>query len=247
MSKAKFEKILIFKKTSKLQYLIDKYGNDQVKKSPEYEKLYNSMSIQEENTTRFINCLLKNVKHNQHIQIITDNFKNNENLISIINKDTFDQVYSLGGDGTFLRSIALVNNGNPLFVGVNTDLKRSTGFYCRLNINDDDLNIKVNKLLNKEFTEKKISKARVSFPAKNETFYFINDMYFGEKFLGRVSKYDIILEKSEVHNLLGSSFNCTDLKSLKSVDSKYSLNYSCSGIIFSTCNLLIILIFILHF
>lgn len=191
------DKILIFKKTSKLQYLIDKYGKEVVKNSPEYDKLNDSMIIQEENSSKFINELIKKSKANQHIKIVTDSFLNNENIYNQINKETFDQVFSLGGDGTFLRSTTLVNKGNPLFIGVNTDLKRSTGFYCCLNINESDLSEKLDKLRNRDYKEKEISKVKVCFPKKNEVFYFINDMYFGERFLGRVSKYEMGFNNNE--------------------------------------------------
>ena len=223
------KKILILKKTSQLKYLIDKYGVSKVKKSSEYDVLYNSMKIQDENSTKFINKLVQKTDSKQHIQILTDSFLNNSYISDLINKDTFDQVYSLGGDGTFLRSVTLVTEGNPLFIGINTDLKRSRGYYCGININDDDIDDKLDKLLQEKIEEKLIS--RVKAECKDEKFYFVNDLYFGEKFSGRISKYDITISKDDFIFNTGSKFiNDKELYS-----NEYECNLKSSGIIFSTC------------
>jgi NAD kinase len=215
----KMEKLLILRKTSKLDYLINKYGNDIVKKSPEFPTLLQSKNIQDANSNEFIEAMLKACNMNQSIKIITDSFLNNNDVENLINIETYDQVFSLGGDGTFLRSAGLVNKGDPLFIGVNTDLKRSVGYYCSISL-CSNLKKKVKQILNKEYKERSISKIRVDFPQRNKTIYFINDMYFGENFKGRVSKYSLFLDRKDLSSIITSKLWQSNTK-----DSEDIINY----------------------
>lgn len=196
--KKSIEKLLILRKTSKLDYLIDKYGINSVMQSPEYQKLSTSKHIQEKNSNDFIDAMLRKSNSQQSIKIITDSFLNNDEIINQINHDQYDYVFSLGGDGTFLRSISLVQRGNPTFIGVNTDRKRSTGHFCSLQV-ADDIKDKVSKLLNKEFKAKFINKMRIDFENREKKpIYFINDLFFGERFIGRVASYNLYFHKKEI-------------------------------------------------
>ena len=223
----KIEKLLIFRKTTKLDYLIDKYGLSQVKSSPEYSKLLISKDIQDKNTNDFVEAMLKFANSNQTIKIITDSFHKNDILSKEINSETYNKVYSLGGDGTFLRSTTLVKTGNPVFIGVNTDQKRSTGHYCSLQINNH-LEETVKKLLNKEFKEKLINKIQVKNLTTAEVFYFINDLYFSEQFKGRISNYELFFNKKDVNLSLRQQLG------LSASEDLIENQFKSSGIIFST-------------
>ena len=116
--------ILIIQKTSKLNYLIDKYGLDCVKRSSEYEILKNSMEIHNRNCEKFSNYINKHKESFQDLDIINDNFLNNKIIQNEIQKKRqHDIIFTLGGDGTFLRAAHYIQNKETLLIGVNTDSK----------------------------------------------------------------------------------------------------------------------------
>lgn len=244
-STGKTNNILILKKTSKLKYLISKYGLNYVKQIDEYENLNNSMKIQEENSNKFISGIIKISDEKKKIKIIDDCFLNNEYIIDQINQTEYDQVFSLGGDGTFLRSVTLVKNGNPLFIGVNTDLKRSFGYYCSLSMADQDINDKIEKILFGKNNERRINKIKVECTSISnpnlyeDKFYFINDMYFGEKFSGRVSKFNLDLDVKDIEDIIGhdgiKELIDRNKEKISPCKQKVSIQNKGSGIIFSTC------------
>lgn len=243
--------ILILKKTSKLKYLISKYGLNYIQNSDEYDILNKSMIIQEENTKKFISNIIKLTDEKKKIKIIDDCFLNNEYIIDQINQSEYDQVFSLGGDGTFLRSVTLVKKGNPLFIGVNTDLKRSFGYYCSLSMADEDIKEKLSKIIFGKNDERRINKIKVecktdiSSNSINDKFYFINDMYFGEKFSGRVSKFNIELDIKEIEDIIGQDgikeLLYKNKEKMNYDKNKISIQNKGSGIIFSTCKFIIII------
>ena len=210
--------ILIIQKTSKLSYLIDKYGFDCVRRSPEYEVLKNSMEMHSRNCEKFSNYLNKYKESYQVLDIINDNFLDNKIIQNEIqNKRQHDIIFTLGGDGTFLRAAHYIQNKETLLIGVNTDSKYSKGFYCPIhaehfldNYENEKNKTFLTKLIKKEFEEKYLNQIQVELDNNNK-YNFINDLYIGEKFMWRISKYNLM------------------------VDDKNSQILKSSGIIFSTC------------
>lgn len=212
-----FKNILVVQKTSKLHYLVEKYGNDCVRKSSEYEILKSSMEMHNKNCENFINVLIKNKETTQTIDVMSDNFLDNEKIKNKIQNKNNDLIFTLGGDGTFLRAAHFIENDETLLVGVNTDSKFSRGFYCPIHAQEimdsgeNSINKSVmNKLMTKDFKQKYLNQILVE--VKNKKYNFINDLYIGEQFMGRISKYNL------------------------TVDNKNSQIIKSSGIIFSTCN-----------
>lgn len=219
-----FKNILVVQKTSKLQYLIAKYGNDSVKKSDEYSLLKESMDNHIQNCEFFIKKLSSKTNNHLNIDIITDHFELNDEIYKNFQNKDYDLVFSLGGDGTFLRSAQFLNE-NLTLVGVNTDSNRSKGFYCSFNLddrkscksNEENLDVIIENIINQRYSIKSLNKLEVHTSLKK--YYFINDLYFGEKFLGRISKYKL------------------NVKSDEEKEKEYIVKSS--GIIFSTCIYLI--------
>ena len=129
--------------------------------------------------------------------MITEN-KCQENIE--INFSDFDLIFSLGGDGTFLRTSYFINDQDKLLVGVNTDSDHSFGHYCALSKYslDDSLDANLLKILKDDVKVRFLDKHIINVENRKK-FYFINDLFFGEKHLGSVSKYsistDIVQEK----------------------------------------------------
>lgn len=83
---------------------------------------------------------------------------------------SFDLFFSVGGDGTFLRSITLVRDHNIPIIGINTG---RLGFLAT--IQKDDIESAVAMLLKNEYTIQKRSLLRVS---TNETIDELKDLNF---------------------------------------------------------------------
>lgn len=119
----------------------------------------------------------------------------------------------LGGDGTFLKTSYILNEIDALLVGVNTDSDFSHGYYCSLN----KLNIKENleanvlKLLNQEYQERLLDRHMVVRENKMK-YYFLNDLFFGEKHLGNVTKFRITSDKTENRLIKSSGIICSTCK-----------------------------------
>jgi NAD kinase len=214
-----FKNILIIQKTSKLVYLVKKYGYESVKKSQEFDILKNSMEMHNSNCEKFLNNLNKYKECGQTIDTINDDFLDNEKLKNEIQNKNRDLIFTLGGDGTFLRAAHFIEKDDTLLIGVNTDSKYSKGFYCPIlaqdhleeshNNNENKGKNIFTKLKENDFKEKYLN--QISVESKNNKYNFINDLYIGEKFLGRISKNNL------------------------KVDDKKSETVKSSGIIFSTC------------
>ena len=72
------QNILILKKKSKLNYLLEKYGKDLVQKSSEYETFQNAMNTQTHKCSFFIEKMLKYANTNQTVKVLTDSFLSND-------------------------------------------------------------------------------------------------------------------------------------------------------------------------
>jgi NAD kinase len=201
-----FKNVLVIQKTSKLKYLLNKYGTD-LKNSLEYEKLFEVMNIHNNNCNSFIEKL--NTFKFSTVDVVSDSFLDNDRLSTYLKAKKYDIIFSLGGDGTFLRTAQYIDNNEQLLVGVNTDGAHSFGFYCSTTINNKSEDKFLDSLVNNKLSYKYLNKLEVQ--AHDKTYSFINDLYFGEKFLGRISKYKL------------------------EVDNKRSEIIKSSGIIFSTC------------
>jgi NAD kinase len=213
MNKFKFTNILIVLKTSKLNYLITKFGTDQVKSAEEFDILNSSMETHHKNTQTFLSHF--KTYSSVNVDIYTDNFLKNDELSKAINSKKYNLIFSLGGDGTFLRTAQHIDDMQKILIGVNTDSQNSTGYYCPIHAGANNLLNNINNILENKFTTKFLNKLEITYN-KGDKSYFINDLYFGEKFLGRISKYNLeVINKGEV----------TGKKAL----------IKSSGVIFSTC------------
>jgi NAD kinase len=222
-----YKKILVFTKNSKLNYLIRKHIDNEnlikLKSSLEYEILNESCKTHEENCSFFINTIKKNLNFDQTLEIFNDDFEKYSDINNFFNlkNKNFDLIFSLGGDGTFLRSLNLHSKKNQIFVGVNTDNKNSKGFYCKINTNKNFLDKNIQNIFEEKSEYRELNKLTIEINnnnindndiKNNKTYNFVNDLFFGEKFLGRISKYR-----------------------LENISNKKSFNIKSSGLIVSTC------------
>ncbi len=75
-------------------------------------------------------------------------------------------------------------------IGVNTDSDFSTGFFCALNKSNFNQNLQllIKKILNDEVSIRLLDRHMV-IKENKKRYFFINDLYFGEKHLGSVTKF----------------------------------------------------------
>lgn len=205
-----FKNILVIQKTSKINYLIEKYGVNVVKTSTEFDILNESTEAHSNNCDKFLKNLKEVKSSSVNVDVVTDNFLDNSILNDKLSGEKYDLIFSLGGDGTFLRSAHFINSGKPMLIGINTDKKYSLGFYCPLHVEEciENKQERLVKILCNKFERRKLNKIEVGL--RDKKYYFMNDLYFGESFLGRISKYTLGINNEN--------------KIIKS-----------SGVIFSTC------------
>ena len=72
----------------------------------------------------------------------------------------------------------------------------------------ENLNSNVLKILQKDFKERLLDRHMVTRENKMK-YYFLNDLYFGEKHLGNVSKYRITTDKTDNRLLKSSGIICS--------------------------------------
>ena len=206
-----YKNILVFIKKSKLNYLKKNFGSD-IKNSSEYAVLNDSMENHYSTSNNFINSLQKLLKTDQKLEIFYDDFEELPNIEDFKNmNNNYDLIFSLGGDGTFFRSLNFNTTANQLNVGVNTDWIRSKGKFCTLNV--ENYNEKLKNLFENNYSYKNFNKLGVEIKSKKfnylennnlekadnsdelkiKRFNFINDLYYGEKFTGRISNYNLNL------------------------------------------------------
>lgn len=92
----------------------------------------------------------------------------------------------------------------PYLIGVNTDSGNSVGHFCGIG-NLSDLPAKIDRILNKDFDAKLLPKLKLSLKKSGKEAYFINDVFFGEKFLGRMTKYKLVTENEQPGKIYKSS------------------------------------------
>jgi NAD kinase len=90
---------LVIQKMSKLKYLQDRFASNILRTSVEYSKLSECAEIHRSNSNAFIESLRN---YTQNVDIISDSFLDNDKLYNM-NFNKYDMIFSLGGDGTFLR------------------------------------------------------------------------------------------------------------------------------------------------
>ena len=124
-----------------------------------------------------------------------------------IDEDNPEIVFSLGGDGTFLRTIHSYGNVNPLFIGFN---EGKLGFLCEFTL--DNFKDVIEKLINQNYLEKEVRLLRCRFSDKS--FYALNEIRIeainGNSLNFNVSINDDYLEKPNADGIcfatsLGSS------------------------------------------
>jgi NAD kinase len=203
----KLKNILVVEKTSKLKYLFSRYGDITTKESVEFKMLGESMDQHKINCDKFIDMLTKTKPKDVKVDVVEDNFLDNKSISTMIEKD-YDLIFSLGGDGTFLRTAQFIDDNETILIGVNTDPLNSRGFYCSM-----DTGFSVPSNLEKIFKQriKLINLNKIQVQSKMSKYYFLNDLYFGERFMGRISKYRLQVDDGREETLKSS------------------------GIIFSTC------------
>ena len=93
-----------------------------------------------------------------------------------------------------------------MLIGVNTDSEFSYGHYCALNRRniEIDLNENLRKILINDVNERLLNQHVVKI-GKNKEYYFINDFFFGERHLGSVTKFKIIVEDKGIEQIFKSS------------------------------------------
>jgi NAD kinase len=242
--------------------LTQKYG-EAVKSSSEYNLLKDSMKVHYKNCDNFIKQLEKSLEKEQKFDVFFDDFEKYSHFeeFAEAKRNNYDLIFSLGGDGTFLRSLNFNNSNDQLVIGLNTDGMNSRGFYCNLNSMDEKIEEKIQLVFQNKFNHKFLNKLKVQIISENADYFinsnlqnnnnknkendnnnnenneirefdslymddkrnvvsnkvrsysFINDLYYGEKFMGRISKCDLELEN----------------------DNK-SHTFKSSGLIVSTCN-----------
>jgi NAD kinase len=183
--------ILVIAKTSKLKYLYGKYGDVTTQNCQEFKMLGESMELHKINVDKFIDQLMIIKPSHVKVEVVEDNFLENKCISSMIEKH-HNLIFSLGGDGTFLRTSQFVDDNETILIGVNTDPINSRGFYCSMNTGLS-LSTSMKKLFKDECKIKKLNKITVK--TKNNSYHFINDCYFGEKFMGRISKYALQIDQ----------------------------------------------------
>lgn len=92
-----------------------------------------------------------------------------------------------------------------MLIGVNTDSDFSHGYFCSLNkLNiKEHLNSNLIKILTGDYKERFLDRHLVTRENKMK-YYLLNDLYFGEKQLGSVSKFKITTNET-INKVIKSS------------------------------------------
>lgn len=229
-----FRNILVYVKKSKLNYLLKKYP-ESIKNSSEYRVLNDSMLAQQFSCDKFINFLKSNLNADQNIDFFYDDFEEYSHIedFAFAKNTNYDLVFSLGGDGTFMRSLNFIHSCEQLVIGLNSGDKYSHGFYCSLDLMNKKYEDKIKQVLENKYQHKYLNKLNVvieennnlnaniyrynrssimpehqknpEYQNKTRNYSFINDLYYGEKFMGRISKYNLEADDGKKAYLLKSS------------------------------------------
>ena len=135
------------------------------------------------------------------------NFKNvEEDIIKNNKKDIrLDYVFSIGGDGTFLRSVQSFYEYNPLFITINTG---NFGYLCEYK--KEDYLKSLTDLKKRDINYKLVSllKCEINKFLKDENKYKINEYYAVNEFRihssnGSTLKFDISIDDTFFETLKG--------------------------------------------
>ena len=105
----------------------------------------------------------------------------------------YDLILSVGGDGTLLRVSHFVNNTAVL--GVNLDPKTSEGALC--SATSYDLKEKLARIIDGKFGIKRLTRARVFFINKDQSYDGLNEIYVGSTKPYYISRYILKFDKVE--------------------------------------------------
>ncbi|MFT6638512.1 MAG: NAD+ kinase [Flavobacterium sp.] len=130
------------------------------------------------NTENIVSEVVKILEKNNIEIIIEEKFKSNFKNISDNHKtfsshehlnSSINALISIGGDGTILRAVTFVRDKNIPIVGINTG---RLGFLATVQI--ENINILLNKVINKEFTISKRSLLNLQCTPKNPDLVDLN-------------------------------------------------------------------------
>ena len=136
----------------------------------------------------------------------------NEEIASIIRKEALnngfeidndnpDIVFSIGGDGTFLRAVhSLMDKlDNVLFIGVNNG---TLGFYY--DYNKEDISLLMKNLKNKKYNIKEhtLLKADIKYQKENETIYALNEVRIENPFHTLIA--DVLINEEQLETFRGN-------------------------------------------
>ncbi len=111
------------------------------------------------------------------------------------NETNPEVVISIGGDGTFLRSIQLFQRLNPLFVNINFG---NLGYLCEYSTKE--VKELMDDLLNKNHVEKKLRMLECTY--KNEKFYAMNEFRV-EALNGTTLTFDVSVNNTFLERIKG--------------------------------------------
>jgi len=91
-------------------------------------------------------------------------------------------------------------NSDQLVIGVNTDNSNSKGHYC--SVRDlSNLDVKIQSILKGNTKIKKYNKLEAYVQGQKKSFNFLNDVYYGEANIGRVSKCELTVDYKTTHKV----------------------------------------------
>ncbi len=145
--------------------------------------------------------LSKSVEINIENELNKLNFKKIDlNNISSLNKNNIDYVFSIGGDGTFLRSVQKFYEFNPLFITINTG---NFGYLCKYK-KEDYLKIFADlKKRNINYKEVSLLKCEIyKENIKKDEYYAVNEFRLHSS-NGSTLKFDISIDDTFFETLKG--------------------------------------------
>lgn len=131
----------------------------------------------------------KNTKESDEVRKLLIELLNNNGYFEV--KEMPDVVFSIGGDGTFLRAVNLYKEYNPIFVGINTG---NLGFLCEFN--KSDLNNIFTLISNNNIKEIRMIKTEFN----KMSYYSLNEIRI-ESLNGTSSRFEIKINDELFENI----------------------------------------------
>jgi NAD+ kinase len=134
-------------------------------------------------------------RHNHTLEMVVNTLSrrgvnyDTETRHKLKNLDDYDMIFSVGGDGTFLRTSHYVKN--QLLMGINSSTKYSVGALC--SVTHHDFEKKLDDILAGRFRVKKISRMRVLLNDQMLPIFATNDVLFTNSSPAATSRYFIQL------------------------------------------------------